>query len=187
MRVQAGDDPQLHPLRAARRAGRDPRGRAHASPSRRTRRGRTKSCFKAIAAAVIGGTLLPGGSGTVVGALIGALFLGRAARRPDPQGRQRRLPGLFYLGLAIILAMTINVYVQRVRGGVPGAWLSSRVPAEHDRRRGRRRRRPDDVLRVEHIAKRFGPVTALRDVNLHLQARARCSACSATTAPASRR
>jgi simple sugar transport system ATP-binding protein len=28
---------------------------------------------------------------------------------------------------------------------------------------------PDDVLRVEHIAKRFGPVTALRDVNLHLK------------------
>ena len=28
---------------------------------------------------------------------------------------------------------------------------------------------PDDVLRLEHIAKRFGPVTALRDVNLHLR------------------
>ena len=28
---------------------------------------------------------------------------------------------------------------------------------------------PDDVLRVEHIAKRFGPVTALRDVYLHLK------------------
>jgi simple sugar transport system ATP-binding protein len=28
---------------------------------------------------------------------------------------------------------------------------------------------PDDVLRVEHIAKRFGPVTALKDVNLHLR------------------
>src|SRR3954453_1739296 len=27
----------------------------------------------------------------------------------------------------------------------------------------------DDVLRVEHVAKRFGPVTALRDVNLHLR------------------
>jgi simple sugar transport system ATP-binding protein len=27
----------------------------------------------------------------------------------------------------------------------------------------------DDVLRLEHIAKRFGPVTALRDVNLHLR------------------
>jgi simple sugar transport system ATP-binding protein len=28
---------------------------------------------------------------------------------------------------------------------------------------------PDDVLRVENIAKSFGPVTALRDVNLHLK------------------
>jgi simple sugar transport system ATP-binding protein len=28
---------------------------------------------------------------------------------------------------------------------------------------------PDDVLRIEHVAKRFGPVTALRDVNLHLR------------------
>jgi simple sugar transport system ATP-binding protein len=28
---------------------------------------------------------------------------------------------------------------------------------------------PDDVLRVEHIAKRFGPVVALREVNLHLK------------------
>jgi simple sugar transport system ATP-binding protein len=28
---------------------------------------------------------------------------------------------------------------------------------------------PDEVLRVEHIGKRFGPVTALHDVNLHLR------------------
>ena len=27
----------------------------------------------------------------------------------------------------------------------------------------------DDVLRVEHLAKRFGPVVALRDINLHLR------------------
>src|ERR1700754_2133666 len=27
----------------------------------------------------------------------------------------------------------------------------------------------DEVLRVEHVSKRFGPVTALRDVSLHLQ------------------
>jgi simple sugar transport system ATP-binding protein len=27
---------------------------------------------------------------------------------------------------------------------------------------------PDDVLRVEHVSKRFGAVTALRDINLHL-------------------
>ena len=30
-------------------------------------------------------------------------------------------------------------------------------------------RAKDDVLRVEHVAKRFGPVTALRDINLHLR------------------
>jgi simple sugar transport system ATP-binding protein len=28
---------------------------------------------------------------------------------------------------------------------------------------------PDDVLRLEHIAKSFGPTTALRDINLHLR------------------
>jgi simple sugar transport system ATP-binding protein len=28
---------------------------------------------------------------------------------------------------------------------------------------------PDDVLRAEHISKRFGAVTALRDINLHLR------------------
>jgi simple sugar transport system ATP-binding protein len=28
---------------------------------------------------------------------------------------------------------------------------------------------PDDVLRAEHVSKRFGAVTALRDVNLHLR------------------
>src|SRR5213083_2776142 len=28
---------------------------------------------------------------------------------------------------------------------------------------------PDDVLRVEHISKSFGPVVALRDINLHLR------------------
>src|SRR4051812_16604118 len=30
-------------------------------------------------------------------------------------------------------------------------------------------RASDDVLRVEHVAKRFGPVTALRDINLHVR------------------
>ncbi|MFL5821866.1 MAG: ATP-binding cassette domain-containing protein [Solirubrobacteraceae bacterium] len=27
----------------------------------------------------------------------------------------------------------------------------------------------DDVLRVEHLSKRFGPITALRDINIHLR------------------
>jgi ABC-type sugar transport system ATPase subunit len=43
----------------------------------------------------------------------------------------------------------------------------------------------EEVIRVEHIAKRFGPVVALRDINLNLTT-ARRSGCSATTAAASR-
>src|SRR5207248_919741 len=72
--------------------------------------------FLAVAAAATGGTLLTGGSGTGVGALVGE------------------------------------------SGGAPVA--EPAVPLATA---------PDDVLRVEHIAKRFGPVTALRDVNLHLR------------------
>jgi len=31
------------------------------------------------------------------------------------------------------------------------------------------RQADDDVLRVEHITKSFGPISALRDINLHLR------------------
>jgi simple sugar transport system permease protein len=78
--------------------------------------GANEILFYGIAAAVIGGTLLAGGSGTVVGALIGALFLGILKDGLILQGVNADYL-LFYLGLAIILAMTINVYVQRVRRG----------------------------------------------------------------------
>ncbi len=70
----------------------------------------------AIAAAVIGGTLLAGGSGTVIGALIGALFFGILQNGLILQGVNANYK-LFYLGLAIIVAMTVNVYVQRARRG----------------------------------------------------------------------
>jgi len=73
----------------------------------------------AIASAVIGGTLLAGGSGTVVGALIGALFLGILKNGLILQGVNAEYL-LFYTGLAIIIAMTANVYVQRVRRGHTG-------------------------------------------------------------------
>jgi simple sugar transport system permease protein len=79
--------------------------------------GANEILFEAIAAAVIGGTLMTGGSGTVVGALIGALFLGILHDGLILQGVNANYL-LFYLGLAIILAMTINVYVQRARRGV---------------------------------------------------------------------
>jgi simple sugar transport system permease protein len=79
--------------------------------------GANEILFEAISAAVIGGTLLAGGWGTVVGALIGALFLGILHDGLVLQGVNANYQ-LFYLGLAIILAMSINVYVQRVRRGV---------------------------------------------------------------------
>jgi simple sugar transport system permease protein len=76
--------------------------------------------FLAVAAAVIGGTLLTGGSGTVVGALIGALFLGILKDGLILQGVQANYL-LFYTGLAVIVAMTANVYVGRVRRGQTGS------------------------------------------------------------------
>jgi simple sugar transport system permease protein len=69
----------------------------------------------AIAAAVIGGTLLAGGSGTVVGAMIGALFLGVLQDGLAIKGVNADYLD-FYLGVAILLAMLINKYVGRVRG-----------------------------------------------------------------------
>jgi simple sugar transport system permease protein len=78
--------------------------------------GANEILFKGISAAVIGGTLLAGGQGTVVGALIGALFLGVLTNGLILKGVNADYQ-LFYLGLAIILAMTVNVYVQRVRRG----------------------------------------------------------------------
>ena len=73
----------------------------------------------AIAGAVIGGTLLSGGSGTVVGAFIGALFLGILKDGLILQGVNANYL-LFYSGLAIIVAMTANVFVGRARRGHTG-------------------------------------------------------------------
>ena len=72
--------------------------------------------LQAIAAVIIGGTLMTGGSGTVVGALLGALFLGVLTDGLIIKGVSANYQDL-YLGLAILVAMTINVYVQRVRKG----------------------------------------------------------------------
>jgi simple sugar transport system permease protein len=70
--------------------------------------------FNGIAAAVIGGTLLVGGSGTVVGGLIGALLLGILNDGLIIQGVNADYLS-FYLGLAIIVAMAVNTYIGRVR------------------------------------------------------------------------
>jgi simple sugar transport system permease protein len=78
--------------------------------------GANEVLFDGISAAVIGGTLLAGGSGTVVGALIGALFLGILRDGLIIQGVNADYLS-FYLGLAIIIAMAANTYVGRVRTG----------------------------------------------------------------------
>jgi simple sugar transport system permease protein len=72
--------------------------------------------FQAISAAVIGGTLLRGGSGTVAGAFIGALFLGILHDGLILKGVNANYLDL-YLGLAILIAMTANTFVARVRTG----------------------------------------------------------------------
>jgi simple sugar transport system permease protein len=72
--------------------------------------------FDGIAAAVIGGTLLAGGSGTVVGALFGALLLGILNDGLIIKGVNADYLS-FYLGLAIIVAMAANTYVARIRTG----------------------------------------------------------------------
>jgi simple sugar transport system permease protein len=76
--------------------------------------------FDGIAAAVIGGTLLIGGSGTVVGGLIGALLLGILNDGLILQGVNADYLS-FYLGLAIIIAMAANLYVSRIRTGARNA------------------------------------------------------------------
>jgi simple sugar transport system permease protein len=78
--------------------------------------GANEILFFAIGAGVIGGTLLAGGSGTIVGALIGALFLGILKDGLVLQGVNANYE-LFYLGLAIIVAATVGVYVARARRG----------------------------------------------------------------------
>ena len=70
--------------------------------------------FAAISAAVIGGTALAGGSGTVIGAFIGACVLGILRDGFTLQGVSAFTFDLI-LGLAILAAMVLDIYVRRVR------------------------------------------------------------------------
>jgi simple sugar transport system permease protein len=78
--------------------------------------GASETMFRAVSAAVIGGTLLAGGEGTAIGALFGALFLGILRDGLTLEGVNADYLD-FILGLAILVAMVINVYVGRVRKG----------------------------------------------------------------------
>jgi simple sugar transport system permease protein len=76
--------------------------------------GAAETMFRAVSAAVIGGTLLIGGVGTAVGALFGALFLGVLRDGLTLEGVNADYLD-FILGIAILVAMVINIYVGRVR------------------------------------------------------------------------
>jgi simple sugar transport system permease protein len=70
--------------------------------------------LQAVAAAVIGGTSLLGGSGTAVGALVGAFVVATLNNGLVMMGAQATVSDI-YLGAAIVLAMIMNVQVDRMR------------------------------------------------------------------------
>lgn len=70
--------------------------------------------FTAVAAAVIGGTALLGGSGTVVGAALGALLLAVLQDGFNIQGVSATT-FVIVEGAAILIAMTLNIYFTRFR------------------------------------------------------------------------
>ena len=76
--------------------------------------GGTNIMFLAVASGVIGGTPLAGGSGTVIGALIGATVLGLLSDGFTLIGVNAFTFNLI-LGAAILLAMLFNIHVTRLR------------------------------------------------------------------------
>jgi simple sugar transport system permease protein len=70
--------------------------------------------FNAISAAVIGGTALAGGSGTITGAFVGAIVLAILNDGFTLMGvNAYAFDGI--LGATILVAMILNVYIQRLR------------------------------------------------------------------------
>ena len=140
--------------------------------------GANQILFQAISAAVIGGTLLQGGSGTVVGAFIGAIFLGVLQDGLIIKGVSANY-FLFYLGLAITDRDGVQ-HLRRTRADGVWPWLTSLTekivaPAARRRRRPARRAHRQE-LRPDQSPCATSTCTC---------ARARCSGCWGTTAPAS--
>ncbi len=76
--------------------------------------GGTRITFSAIAAAVIGGTALAGGSGTVIGALIGMFVLAVLQNGFNLIGISAN-PFFLIQGAAILISMIANQYLSRLR------------------------------------------------------------------------
>lgn len=73
--------------------------------------------FEAVAACVIGGTALLGGSGTVIGAFLGALLLAVLQDGFNIQGINSTT-FIVIEGVAILVAMVLNTQLGRLRRGV---------------------------------------------------------------------
>jgi len=76
--------------------------------------GGTGVTFTAISAAVIGGTALAGGSGTIVGAFLGAVVLAELQNGFNLIGISAN-PFFLVLGAAILISMIANQYLSRLR------------------------------------------------------------------------
>jgi simple sugar transport system permease protein len=76
--------------------------------------GGANTMFLAVASAVIGGTALLGGSGTVIGALLGAALLGIVFDGFNLTGVSANAFDVV-LGIAILVAMLLNVYLSILR------------------------------------------------------------------------
>jgi simple sugar transport system permease protein len=78
--------------------------------------GSNQDLLYAVAAVIIGGTLMTGGEGTVVGGLIGALFIGILQDGLTLKNVNANYVDL-WLGIAVIVAMVLYVLVRRFRTG----------------------------------------------------------------------
>jgi hypothetical protein len=107
--------------------------------------------FLAVAAGVIGGTPLAGGSGTVIGGLIGAVVLGVLNDGFTLIGINAFVFNII-LGAAILVAMIFQ-YSHHPLGSRRRPVMSSGA----------------ETLRAENIVKRFGAITALDGVSLALR------------------
>jgi simple sugar transport system permease protein len=81
--------------------------------------GGTEIMFMAIASSVIGGTLLTGGSGTIIGAFLGAAVLGILKDGFTLSGVSAYTFNMI-LGGAILITMLINVHLSRLRAAGGG-------------------------------------------------------------------
>jgi simple sugar transport system permease protein len=79
--------------------------------------GGTDIMFMAIASSVIGGTLLTGGSGTIIGAFLGAAVLGILKNGFTLSGVSAFTFDMI-LGAAILITMVINVRLSQLRAAV---------------------------------------------------------------------